>query len=422
MKEILKKIDRRALGERLQSVRKARGLTQQEIADRLQIARTTLAAIEKGERLIRPAELIALAQLYQESVHRLLRQDVTPSNGELFVQFRSAFSQTENHDTEQAIIEFQKLCEDYLFLEHITVSAFSPKYPAIYELGMLDPIRRAEDIASAERNRLGLGDGNIANLRKILENEVGLRVFGMPLPSRIAGLFAFTEQLGACIAVNTKHPKDRQLLTLLHEYGHFLTSRTKADAVILQAIARKPATERFADAFARFFLMPAAGLQRRFHELKTQREGKVTPADLLTLADLYTVSFQALLFRLEELKLLPSGTWERLKQRGFQVRKAQDILGIESKTGEDHFVLPYRYRALAVTAFKKEDLSEGQLARLLRTDRVSARTIVDTFIDRDNIDDEGDRLSIVFDDLSRSVVEEYVTPAHVEGGESGFSS
>jgi Zn-dependent peptidase ImmA (M78 family) len=240
---------------------------------------------------------------------------------------------------------------------------------------------------------------------KILENEVGIRIFGMPLPSKIAGLFAYTEQLGACVAVNANHPRDRQLMTMLHEYGHFLTSRTKADIMILQAYSRVPATERFADAFARFFLMPAGGLQRRFNELKTLRQGKITPADLLAWADLYSVSFQALLFRLEELKLLPTGTWEKLNQSRFQVRKAQDLLGIERKTGEAEIALPYHYRALAVAAFNKADLSEGQLAQFLRTDPVSARAIVEAFIDREDIDDEGEKLSILFDDLSKPVPE-----------------
>ncbi|MCL4708322.1 XRE family transcriptional regulator [bacterium] len=403
MKEILKTTDRQALGERLQAARKARGLTQHEVAERLQIARTTLTAIEKGERLIRPDELITLAQLYQESLNRLLRQETTPEP--LFVQFRGSLAQANDHQVEQAIAEFQKLCEDYLYLETITASPLLRKYPPVYDLGKVNPVRRAEDIASAERNRLGLGDGNIANMRKLLENEVGIRIFGMPLPSKIAGLFAYTERLGACIAVNTNHPRDRQLMSLLHEYGHFLTSRTKADVLILQAYSRVPATERFADAFARFFLMPAGGLQRRFHELKTLKHGKITPADLLALADLYSVSFQALLLRLEEIKLLPSGTYERLKQSGFQIRTAQDVLGIERKTGEAEIVLPYHYRALAVAAFNHEELSEGQLTQLLRTDRVSARVVVEAFMDREDIDDEGNMHSIVFNNLSQPVAE-----------------
>lgn len=395
MKEILKSIDRQALGERLQAARKARGLTQQEVADRLQIARTTLTAIEKGERLIRPDELMLLAQLYNESVNRLLRQEINPEP--FAVQFRAALSQFSGTETEQAIHEFQKLCEDYLHLETITASPLRQKLPPLYDIEGFDPVKRAEDVASAERNRLGLGDGTIANLRKILENEVGIRIFGMPLPSKIAGLFAYTERLGACIATNTNHPRDRQLMSIIHEYGHVSTNRTKADIFVLQAYGRMPASERFAEAFARFFLMPASGLQRRFHDLKQAKKGNVTPTDLLALADLYSVSFQALVLRLEELRLLPTGTWDGLNQRGFQVRKAQNILGMSSKTGSGEFELSYRYRALAAETWNNGDITEGQLTHLLRTDRVRAREIVEEFIDRDIIDDEGERRLITFD-------------------------
>ncbi len=395
MKEILKSIDRQALGERLQAARKTRGLTQQEVADRLQIARTTLTAIEKGERLIRPDELMLLAQLYNESVNRLLRQETTPEP--FVVQFRAALTQSDGSETEQAIHEFQKLCEDYHCLETITNSPLSSKYPPAYDIEGVDPIKRAEDIASAERNRLGLGDGTIANLKKILANEVGIRIFGMPLPSKIAGLFVHTEQLGACIATSTNHPRDRQLMSAIHEYGHSIPSRTKADIVILQAHGRIPASERFAEAFARFFLMPASGLQRRFHDFQKAKKGNITPADLLALADLYSVSFQALVLRLEELRLLPGGTWDGLDQRGFQVRKAQSLLGISSKTGSGEFELPYRYRALAAEAFNNGDITEGQLARFLRTDRIRARAVIEEFIERAVIDDAGERQPITFD-------------------------
>ena len=52
------------LGQGLQKARRARGLTQQEVADSLELARTTVTALEKGERRIRPDELISLAGLY----------------------------------------------------------------------------------------------------------------------------------------------------------------------------------------------------------------------------------------------------------------------------------------------------------------------------------------------------------------------
>ena len=43
-------IEPRRLGGRLQEARAARGLTQQDLADVLGLARTTITAIEKGER------------------------------------------------------------------------------------------------------------------------------------------------------------------------------------------------------------------------------------------------------------------------------------------------------------------------------------------------------------------------------------
>ena len=46
-------LDPRALGRRLQEARKARGLTQQDAAESLAVARTTITAIEKGDRQAR---------------------------------------------------------------------------------------------------------------------------------------------------------------------------------------------------------------------------------------------------------------------------------------------------------------------------------------------------------------------------------
>src|SRR5438132_735094 len=80
------------------------------------------------------------------------------------------------------------------------------------------PEAAAEDVASAERNRLGLGDGPILNLRELLDNDVGLRIFYLDLPSNVAAMFAYTEQLGGCIAVNRKHPEDRRRMSLGHDY------------------------------------------------------------------------------------------------------------------------------------------------------------------------------------------------------------
>jgi hypothetical protein len=94
------------------------------------------------------------------------------------------------------------------------------------------------------------------------------------------------------------------------------------------------------------------------------------------LAGYYFVSVEALARRLEDLGLLPSGTWDRLQRAGFRVREAQSLLGLVAKS-EDSHLLPIRYRYLATEAFERGELSEGQYARFLRVDRLEARRIAE---------------------------------------------
>jgi len=93
--------------------------------------------------------------------------------------------------------------------------------------------------------------------------------------------------------------------------------------------------------------------------------------------------------RLEELRLLPPATWERLQERGFRVREAQAILGIQTRS-EPEQLLPIRYRLFAVEAFQRGDLSEGQFARFLRVDRVEARRLAQELATDDALDSNGE--------------------------------
>jgi Zn-dependent peptidase ImmA (M78 family)/transcriptional regulator with XRE-family HTH domain len=401
--DVLRQLDSRELGKRLQEARKARGLTQQDAADHLGIARTTITAVEKGERRIQPLELTQLASYYGRSIGEFLRQGEPV---EAFaVQLRATLPRGAAVESEIAALswEFQRLCEDYLELERLCNAPLPRRYPPQYRIEGVGPEAAADDVASAERNRLGLGDGPILNLRDLLENDVGLRIFYMNLPSRIAAMFAYTESLGGCIAVNHNHPEERRRMSLSHDYAHFLTKRYLPEISYLGRYHRQPELERFADAFALSFLMPASGLTRRFHELRRSRDGRVTPADMCTLAHLYYVSVEALTLRLEDLRLVPLGTWERLKQAGFRVRKAQTLMELPALPSSDQ-TLPLRYLYLAAEAYERGDLSEGQLARVLGVDRLEARRLIDELASRPVVTDEGTVTQLTLD-LGESLYE-----------------
>ena len=297
-------LDPVVLGSRLQEARKARRLTQQEVADKIGVARTTIVAMEKGERRVQPAEIVRLAALFGRDVHDLIKQRPVLEGFTTLFRTLAARDEQEVAEREAQVIEFQRLCEDYLELEELCGSPLTQRYPLEYSVQATPVNRAAEDIATQERNRLGLGDGPVLNLRDLLENDVGLRVFYMDLPSRIAGMFCYTDQLGGCIAVNARHPEERCRWSLAHEFGHFLTNRYNPDIAIVYTAGRQSVQERLADGFAKYFLMPASGLSRRFNMLRRANAEVITPADLLTLADYFQVSFEALLRRLEDLHLL----------------------------------------------------------------------------------------------------------------------
>lgn len=384
-------VDPAVMGERLASARRARGLTQQQASEAIGVARTTITAMEKGERRPRATELYTLARLYGRQIGDLvrpLREGESPSFVIQFRAVRAADSPAHASKREQDIQRFEDFCRWYADLEEMLDAPLPMRYPEHYDISRSDADRAAGDVAAAERNRLGLGDGPIGDLWGILETDVGLRIFAFPMQDRrTSGMFLASSDLGGCIAVNANHPVDHQRWTLAHEYWHFLTERYQAEITVLKN-GRLVKGEQAADAFARQFLMPASGLTRRFLAMKRAKNGPITPADVLTLAHLYGVSFQAMTLRLEELELLKAGTWDSLKTRGFKPEKARELLEELPERAIEHRSLPYRYETLAARAFAEALISEGQLARMLATDRVSAsRLVMERMRDEQPIDD-----------------------------------
>ena len=374
--ELFNKLDHRQLGERLKDARKARGLTQEAVATKLGFLRTTLVAIEKGDRRITPGELIEMAKMFGRPVSEFVSMR---TNKEPFVpQFRLPPGQRNVTESELTAVamELESLARDYVELEEINATVMRPTFSPMYALEVpgATPEQRGEEVAVEERTRLGLGDGPIADLRALLEEAVGVRVFYLKLPSKVGGLFACNDELGACIAINRGHPPTRGNWSLAHEYGHFLTTRYLADVSFTHDHWGKQAAERFADSFAKHFLMPRTGVARRLSD-SMQALGKERPTigTILSLAHLYHVSAQSMFLRLEELKRIPAGTWNTLREkRGFKPEQARSALGLAGDSRQP--MLPMRYRQLALSAYEsKEKLTEGQLARKLRTDRVSAR-------------------------------------------------
>jgi Zn-dependent peptidase ImmA (M78 family) len=349
-----------------------------------------LIAIEKGTRAPKPRELVQLAALYGRRVSTLVRPGTEPQP--IAPHLRATLGDAPDAELAAVIAELQAFADDYRNLERITgCEPFRNFPPEVRVPQRVDVQAFAEDIAIRERSRLHLGDQPIYALRSTVE-QTGAHVFYGGLPSRLAGLYAFVPDLGYCILINRKHPAVRRRWTLAHEYAHFLADRHRPGVDQVGEPKRKPLSERFADAFAAAFLMPETAIRRCFLGV-AERTGDFQTADLARLAHQFDVSAQAAALRLESLGLLPRGTWEVLTERGFKPGAARQLLGLPTHpSAEDPF--PERYRHLAVQAYLREAISEGQLARFLRTDRVSAREIVDASLTSRDLDAQGQERSV----------------------------
>ncbi|HEV7221166.1 MAG TPA: XRE family transcriptional regulator [Pirellulales bacterium] len=392
----LEEIDPRTLGLRIAEARKARGKTQEEAASHLGCSRPTYIAIEKGERPAKPEEINALAQFLGRRVHEFVRlgepvMDLQPH----LRAVAEKMSVADEPELRAGIDQLQKLAEDYRALEILTKSPLRFNYPSEVNLTpRIDVAQLAESVAIQERNRLGFGDQPVIHLRSILEWDVGLRIFYWGLPSAIAGMFAYTPDLGCCILVNRKHPPVRRRVSMLHEYGHLIVDRYKPGIDYLTYGGRKPANERFAESFALSFLMPASSVQQRFNSIVTTT-ADFQVSDLCRLSHFYFVSVEAMCLRLEQLGLAPRGTWQSLKESGLAPQTAATLLDLPLHP-EANRPYPERYLYLAVQAFEQGEISQGQLARFLRCDPVSARELVAECLTNLHVEDDGEQRNLQF--------------------------
>jgi Zn-dependent peptidase ImmA (M78 family)/transcriptional regulator with XRE-family HTH domain len=364
------------LGERLAAARKRAELTQAQVAEALGLSRTTVVAIEKGERRPSNTELIKLAEVVGIDLHDLLRE--VSIVAEASPRLPKLRSRDDDGAIAAAVERLRKLGARYVELERLhglcrrkTPLEALETYRLDETVPSIDPRVEGEDAARTVRGMLGLGDEPALTLDYRLEAEAGLRIFYLDgLPPSLCAVLIWSDHIGACIAINAAHGPERQRWSLVHELGHFLRDREAGD--VLETTTRIGlSAEQFPEAFAKEFLLPAAGVHKRFAE--RCRAGKFTPVDIYTMARAFGVSFSAMALRLEELRLLPRGTYDKLKNGG--LRSEAHPQRVARDPVEQRTRLPELYVALAISAYDQALLSESEFAKHLETDVVTARFI-----------------------------------------------
>ena len=365
------------VGSRLRTAREAAGMTQAKAAALVGLARTSLVAVEKGERKARTRELQRLARAYRTTVNTILRREA--AFVEFTPRFRKLTSSAESHCSEAAEL-LERLVRAEVELESLLGVRRSFNYPPERPLLGGDVVRQAEQDATELRHWLGLGLAPVRDMLSLLELDLGLRVYVRPLALEVSGLLAFEDTCGACMLLNAEHSVGRRNQTAARGLGHFMSRRGTALIMRAEGPGKSP-DERYADVFGRTFLTPVRTVTQRFREI-TAGSSRLTRQHVIVLARYFGVSSGSMVRRLEEVGVAKQGTWDWFEENGGITD--QDMLEVPAGSAAQS-VAPFpaprlnilRIDLLAAEAWRTEQLSEGQLAALLRLGRLQLRELLD---------------------------------------------
>src|ERR1017187_1122244 len=157
------------VGERLRIAREGAGISQANAAASIDVARTTLVAIEQGQRRVRMSGLQQLARLYGTSVNALLRQEAIQVD--LAPRFRKLAGSSDT-----AVDAVAKLLADLakaeVELENLLGFKRVRNYPPERPILRGDVRAQAEQDAMELRQRLGLGVSPVPDIVTLLELEL----------------------------------------------------------------------------------------------------------------------------------------------------------------------------------------------------------------------------------------------------------
>lgn len=365
------------IGERLRIAREAAGLTQAAAAEKICVARTTIVAIERGQRRIKTNELQELCSHYGTSANAILRQEAV--HLDMVPRFRK-LAQSADDAAERAAGLLNDLVSAEVELENALGIKRVRNYPPERPILPGDVRQQAEQDAQDLRDWMGLGAGPVLDIVSLLDLQLGIRVYVRPLDGKISGLFAYNEAVGACMLLNAAHPVGRIIQTGAHELGHFNSARRQPE-VLTEGEVPHSREERYADHFGRCFVTPARAVRQRFAEI-TAGQSHLTRRHIILLASAFGVAREAIVRRLEELRIAKHGTWDWFQANGgITDEQARQVLGELPVRGssllEAQGAVPPRLALLAREAWKRGFYSEGQLARLLKLDRHEVRELLD---------------------------------------------
>jgi|GEM_PF-3506253 len=245
------------LGQRIRIARERFHLTPQELGEFVDLAASTIEAIEQGARRAESRELLRIAFATGRHASEFFDERFADS-GALSALFLANAQIRDRRALTMALQQGIAFALQFASLENMLGIGRAAALPAAVDLpAPLDreeAVAQGRGVASDERARLDRHGLLFDRMQHLLETQ-GVGSVAVDLPEDVSGLMLCEPRIGAFVLFNAAQSPARRRFSLAHEYGHVLMDRHLLGS--LSAMRREgDLTELRADAFAAEFLTP----------------------------------------------------------------------------------------------------------------------------------------------------------------------
>jgi Zn-dependent peptidase ImmA (M78 family)/DNA-binding XRE family transcriptional regulator len=328
---------------RIKNARLLRGLSQQDVADELEVSKQMVSKYEKGTSMPSSSKLLKLSRLFSLKIDyffRAFKVDI----GEVNFRKKSTFSvKIQNSLKEQIKINL----ENYLWIEDSLSIDYS--FKNIIKHHKIENIEDVEIAVLKLRKEWDIGTDPIHNIIQLLEDKEIKVIELYDVDDKFDGLATYVNDKYPVIVVNGNFPVERKRFTLLHELGHLLLNLPNCEI---------NEEENFCNKFASEFLLPKNIVINEFGG----KRNHITLTELISTQKKHGISIPAIVY-----KLVDAGILSKERQKQFYI-KMNFNPSLKKEIHLSRFETPEqsnRYERLVYRALAQENISISKASALL---------------------------------------------------------
>ncbi|MDI6050659.1 ImmA/IrrE family metallo-endopeptidase [Flavobacterium sp. XS2P24] len=222
--------------------------------------------------------------------------------------------------------------------------------------------------ANSFRKDFGYGETDPIRLVSFLLKQNILTVF-KPLSNNLAGMAIKASTNDLFIMINQNHILSKQHFTIAHELYHLFVQENFTSQRCVTGLFDKQTDieEEKADCFAANLLLPQLGVYELIPDNEKKVKNKISKETIFKIQDYYSVSINAVIYRLVDLELVDKTYFEIYNQ--LSKKQLARLLGYDIRLYEKGNIdrVIGNYGTIANKLFEKSLISESFYFELLNT-------------------------------------------------------